>query len=130
MSEYTKEDIIKYSIARAYESFDEAMILAESNHWNTVANRLYYSCFYIVKALLIKNDISASTHAGAKSQFFKHFIKSEILDISLGKLFSDLSDKRQEGDYQPLYYFDKESIFPLLEQVHSFINSINHLIEN
>ena len=122
MSEYKKEDIIKYSIARAYESFDEAKILAEVNHWNTVANRLYYSCFYIVKALLIKTDISASTHAGVKSQFFKHFIKSEILEVNLGKLFFDLSGKRQEGDYQPLYYFDKESIFPLIEKAKGFIN--------
>jgi len=130
MNEYKKEDIIKYRIARAFESLDEANLLAKADHWNTVANRLYYSCFYIVKALLIKNDISASTHSGVKSQFFKHFIKTEILNVSIGKLFSDLSDKRQEGDYQPLYYFDKESIFPLIEQVKSFINAINEFLSD
>ncbi len=51
------EDYIKYRFIRAEESLDDAYILAQNNKWNTVANRLYYSCFYAVSALLLKHNI-------------------------------------------------------------------------
>ncbi|GAI81266.1 unnamed protein product, partial [marine sediment metagenome] len=33
----SKADLINYRIQRAFESLDEAKILAQKNHWNTVA---------------------------------------------------------------------------------------------
>jgi uncharacterized protein (UPF0332 family) len=95
-----KEDLVNYRILRAYESLEEAKILAQTNHWNTVANRLYYAGFYIINALFSKHDIIITTHSGIKSEFHKLFIKTETFDRSLGKLYSELFDKRQEGDYQ------------------------------
>ncbi|HBO75603.1 MAG TPA: hypothetical protein DD653_13110 [Marinilabiliales bacterium] len=41
----SREDYINYRFRRAKEFFDEALILAENKKWNTVINRLYYSCF-------------------------------------------------------------------------------------
>ncbi|MCF8232407.1 MAG: HEPN domain-containing protein, partial [Bacteroidales bacterium] len=99
---------INYRIERAYETLEEAKILAAHEHWDTVANRLYYSCFYIVSALLYKYHIVARTHSTTKSEFHKYFIKTQTFNNSLGKLYSDLFDKRQEGDYQDFYSFDKE----------------------
>lgn len=52
-----RDDYIQYRFQRAEESFEEALILAEKERWNTVINRLYYSCFYAVTALLLKHDI-------------------------------------------------------------------------
>ena len=40
-----RNDYINYRFQRAKESFEEALILAENKHWNTVVNRLYYACF-------------------------------------------------------------------------------------
>ncbi|MCF8338471.1 MAG: HEPN domain-containing protein [Bacteroidales bacterium] len=65
----SKEDLINYRIERAYETLEEAKILAAHEHWDTVANRLYYSCFYIVSALLYKYRIAARTHSTTKSEF-------------------------------------------------------------
>ena len=63
-----KEDYIKYRFYRSVETFDEAVILAEKEKWNAVINRLYYSCFYAVIALLLKNNIETQTHDGARTQ--------------------------------------------------------------
>jgi uncharacterized protein (UPF0332 family) len=52
-----KDEYIKYRFQRALESYEEALILAENNKWNTVVNRLYYSCFYAVISLLLNNGI-------------------------------------------------------------------------
>jgi len=38
----TKEDLIKYRLSRAKDTFEDAQILAERNKWNSAINRLYY----------------------------------------------------------------------------------------
>lgn len=48
---YSQNDLIKYRTQRAEEAFDEALILAKENHWNAVANRLYYAAFYAINAV-------------------------------------------------------------------------------
>jgi uncharacterized protein (UPF0332 family) len=54
---YSKEELARYRISRAWEALDESRVLAETGHWNTATNRLYYACFYIVSAYLILKGI-------------------------------------------------------------------------
>lgn len=124
----SKDDLLKYRLSRAYESIDEAEILAQSGHWNTVANRLYYAAFYAVSALLIKNEILATTHSGVKSNFHKHFIKTNLVEKSIGQLYSNLFSKRQEGDYQDFQFFEEDTIRPLIEKTFFLIGTIDKLL--
>lgn len=62
-----KLSLIRYRIARAKEAMEDALLLAEKKRWNSVVNRLYYACFYITVALLIKHNLPHKTHAGTKS---------------------------------------------------------------
>jgi uncharacterized protein (UPF0332 family) len=41
----------------------------------------------------------SNSHAGLKHQFTLHFIKSGIIDKETGRLFVELFDLRQKGDY-------------------------------
>jgi uncharacterized protein len=123
-----QSDYIKYRFHRSEESFEEALILAENGKWNTVVNRLYYSCFYAVIALLIKNEIETQSHDGARTQFGLHFIKSGMIDKKYGKLFTKLFDYRQKGDYGDLYDYDEKIVRPLISQVQEFIGEIRKLI--
>jgi uncharacterized protein (UPF0332 family) len=118
------EDYIKYRFHRAEESFEEALILAENGKWNAVVNRLYYACFYAVISLLLKNGIETRSHQGTKSQFGQHFIIKEKIDKTFGKLYSNLFNLRQMGDYGDLYDHDEETIKPLIKQVKAFIDEI------
>lgn len=48
-----KEDRMAYARMRidsAHSTFEAAKILAESKHWNSAVNRLYYALFYAVNA--------------------------------------------------------------------------------
>ena len=98
-----RDDYIKYRFHRSEESLNEALLLAKNGSWNAVINRLYYSCFYAVIALLLKNDIETQSHDGARTQFGLHFIKTGIINKSHGKLFTKLFDYRQKGDYGDLF---------------------------
>ena len=102
----TKKDLIKYRIDRAKDTYDDALILADNKKWNSTINRLYYSAYYIVMALLLSVDLKPTTHNGAKSNFSEYFIKKGILPKKLGKMYSQLFTWRQKGDYDDLFDFD------------------------
>ena len=119
-----QQDYINYRFHRAKESLEEALILLEKEKWNAVINRLYYSCFYAVNALLLKHKIETHSHDGARTQFGLHFIKTGRIDKQHGKLFSKLFDYRQKGDYGDMYDYEEAIVRPLVEPVREFIKEL------
>jgi len=77
--------------------------------------------------LLLKNNVTTQTHAGLKTQFNLLFIKNEILPKDYGRLYSDLMDWRQKGDYGDMYDFNRDSVEPLLIPVEEFLKEIVQL---
>jgi uncharacterized protein (UPF0332 family) len=124
----TKSDLIKYRIERAKDTFDDALILSEKGKWNSTINRLYYSAYYAVMALLLNSDIKPATHNGTKSNFTQYFIKTSIISKDFGKLYSQLFTWRQKGDYDDFFDFDKEKVEPYFEPVKQLISIIETLI--
>jgi len=124
----SKRDLIEYRIKRAKDTFEDALILAEKNKWNSAINRLYYAAYYAVIALLLKSDIKATTHNGVKSNFSEYFIKTGIISKDLGKIFSQLFTWRQKGDYDDLFDFEKEKVLPYLEPVKELIETIGKIV--
>jgi len=128
MTIHKKDDYIRYRFKRAEEALSDAQLLIDNKKWNTAINRLYYSCFYAVIALLLKNDIETRTHNGARNKFSEVFIKTGQIDKKFGKLFSQLSDYRQKGDYGDLFDFDEKIVLPLVEKVKEFVSEIQEKI--
>ncbi|MBC8184390.1 HEPN domain-containing protein [candidate division KSB1 bacterium] len=129
MSQDCRSDLIKYRLKRAEETYKEALLMKEANHWNACANRLYYACFYAVIALLEKNDYASSKHSGVKSIFNKNFVKTGLISKDQGELYNNLFDSRQEGDYVDFVFFKAPDIEPWLPKVKEFIANISKLIE-
>jgi len=125
---YSKEDIIAYRINRAWETYQDAKSLAEVKSWNSCINRLYYACYYAAIALLFENGINAHTPVGVKSNVGQHFVKSQILLLSEGKLYSDLFNFRHRGDYEDFIVYDDSIVQPFVEPVEQFIQHIEDLI--
>ncbi len=122
------EDLVKYRIARSKETLEEAILLANGGYWNAVANRLYYSCYYMIAALLLKNGHPANSHNGVKTIFYKEFVKTEMVSLETGKLYSRLFNLRQQGDYFDFQKFTQEEIYPFIADVRSLIGEIEKLI--
>ena len=118
--------LIRYRIQRAEETYEEALLMSKEGHWNACANRLYYACFYAVSALLIKYGLSSSNHSGIKSLFNQHIIKKQILSKERGKLYNQLFEARQEGDYVDFVTFDEDLIAPWISRVKKFLDEIKH----
>jgi uncharacterized protein (UPF0332 family) len=123
----SKHDLISYRLKRAKETLDDATILANNEKWNSAINRLYYSAYYAVMALLLKHDLNPTTHNGAKHNFSEHFIKSGIISKDYGKFYSQLFTWRQKGDYDDLFDFTEEKVMPYFKPVEELINIIEAL---
>ncbi|MBS1486690.1 MAG: HEPN domain-containing protein [Bacteroidetes bacterium] len=121
-------EFINYRIEKSEQAYADAKLLAQNERWNACVNRLYYSIYYIVSALALKENIITQTYSGLKSQFNLHFVKTGKVSIEFGKLYSDLFDSRQKGDYGDMYDFDKEAIDELITPVGNFIKTIKQLI--
>ena len=124
----SNEELVKYRYSRAKETLDEAILLARENHWNAVANRLYYACFYLVSALLIKDSLSFDSHRGVKTEFHRSFVKPGEISMNSGKLYSRLFNLRQEGDYADFKRFEKDDIEPFITDVKEFFLEIDKLL--
>jgi len=77
---------------------------------------------------LLKNGISTQTHTGLKMLFNLHFIKTGIIEKEFGKLYTDLMDWRQKGDYGDMFDFTRETVEPLLVPIEQFLNRVTVLI--
>ncbi len=121
-------EYVKYRIESANKTFEAAKVLAENEFWNSAVNRLYYSIFYAVNALLVMNEIQTKSHAATKSQFSMYFVKTGKFDKKYGKLLSELFDWRQKGDYENIFDYNKDSVQPLFRPVNEMIKLIEEEI--
>jgi len=126
----SKKDLIKYRLARAWDTLDDARILKEKEKWNSTINRLYYSAYYAVIAVLLNSDLKPTTHNGTKSNFSEFFIKTGIIPKEFGKIYSQLFTWRQKGDYDDLFDFDKDRVLPYFEPVKNLLKIIDEKINN
>jgi uncharacterized protein (UPF0332 family) len=128
LGEEERDAVVQHRLEMAKETLVEAKDMADLSHWRGASNRLYYACYYAVEALLISNGHRAQTHSGVATLFSLHFMKTNIVDREHGKLYRQLFNLRQYGDYGVWAYVDEDDIRPLLAPAEDFINHISKLI--
>ena len=118
------ESLIQYRLERAQESLDDARLLADAESWNTCVNRLYYSCFYAVSALLARDGFSSSRYTGIRSLFNQHYVRTGVVPRDLARLYNDLFERRQESDYADFVRFQADQVCPWIPQAEVFLAHI------
>ena len=126
----SKEDYIQYRLDRSEEIFQDAKLLAENKRWRSCVNRLYYSSFHLINALLFLDGINAKSHNGLKSKFLQLYVKTNLIDINYGKLYSRLIDWRQESDYSVYVDFEESDVFPIISKVEKFNQILIEIINS
>ncbi len=87
-------------IEKSDRNFEQAYENAKLGYWDLVANRLYYSIFHAVTALMLIDGIKSGTHKGTSAQFGKHYILTNKFSRNDGILYSRLQTIREKADYQ------------------------------
>jgi len=130
--EEKRGELAKYRIKQAEESLEEAKFLLSGNKSpRSVINRIYYTMFYSVLALLIYEPYSSSKHSGVLSYFNRHFIKEGIFEKELGRDINEAFELRQQEDYREYTTLNVEQITPYIEKADRFIKAVkDYLIHN
>lgn len=129
MTNEKKQTLVKYRLERANESMKAAQLLFENKLLIPAMNRIYYSMFYSVQALLVLNEKAFSKHGQVKGYFNKEFIKSGIFPKEFGKLFNTVFEYRQKFDYVDLLIPEEELISDYIIEARKFIDQISSFLE-
>lgn len=85
---------------KSHRNMEQAVKNAGLDYWDLVANRLYYSLFHAVTALMLADGIKTSTHKGTSSQFGRYYVLTGLFSREDGMLYSRLQTMREKADYQ------------------------------
>jgi len=127
MNNETKE-IVNYRLKRARETLEDAQKLFQNDSLYSSVNRIYYSMFYSVNALLLTGGLASSKHNGVKALFLKEFVNKGKVRRNYGRFYSEMFKRRQTSDYKDLVELMKEDVKEWLEKAEEFVNEIEKII--
>ena len=127
LAEQNRKDIVIYRIERAFAALEQAKGNLQMHYLEITANRLYYAAYYAASALLIANGIRVKSHEGCIGQFHLHFVKTGLVPLEMGKLFSTLFDMRLTGDYSDRFDLTEDDVVPNIQPTEDFIVKVSEL---
>ena len=119
-----RREIIKYWFEKAQESIDAAQDEMQANRLSFAVNRIYYASFYAVSAVLLKENLEFKKHSGVRAALHRHLVKSGQISKEHGKLYDELFEARQRGDYIELVNFDRQQVENWLNRARIFLRDI------
>lgn len=128
MTDEERATLVTLELKKAHETFEEIGILTAANKWSGAANRLYYSVFHAISALLLHDGHSVNTHNGSHAFFHLHYIKTGILPVEYGRLYNQLQTMREESDYNCVYDVNPGELKDRIGPAHNLIEKIEEII--
>ena len=129
-TEERRMEVVRYWWSKSEDSLASARRELEAQAYDFAVNRLYYAAFYAVSAALLERQLSFKKHTGVRATFHREFIKTGLLDVKWGKLYDQLFEDRQEGDYVALIAFDREYVEVQLTRCTQFLDELCPLISS
>lgn len=129
MTNEKKIILIKYRLERADESLKAASLMLENNLYIPAINRIYYSMFYSIQALLVLTENSFSKHGQVKGYFNREYIKKGVFPKEFGKLFNTVFEYRQKFDYVDLIIPERDLVSDYVIQAKRFNDRISKYLE-
>jgi uncharacterized protein (UPF0332 family) len=93
------------------------------------ASRAYYAMFFMAEAALLSKGLTASSHKSVISLFGRNFVKTGILERSLGNAINDAYDMRLIGDYGVDRSVTKKEAEELLRAAQGFVQTVKGYLD-
>lgn len=100
-------DLVQYRIDIAKEKLKSAKILLDAGQYKDSIGRSYYALFSAVRAVLAKDQVDFSKHAGVIAYFQKNYIKTERFERKYSKYLTSAFQIRNSCDYDDFYIVSK-----------------------
>lgn len=121
-------EVVKYWVEKSDESINAALDEMGAERLSFSVNRIYYACFYAVSAVLLKEKLTFKKHTGVRAAFHKYLVKTRKVNYEHGRLYDELFEARQRGDYIELVHFEKKQVEDWLKRARQFVKALKLLI--
>ena len=128
LTESERQIIVNLELEKAEKTFSDTERCMQQGMWESAANRLYYSLFHAVSALLINDGRHVKSHRGVLALFGEHYVRTAIFTKEEGTLFSDLVIMRDNADYNCFFEASEEKLIPYIEPTRQLIAKIKQYI--
>ncbi len=129
-SEGTFEDVARYKFEQAKDDLETAKILLEAGKYKAANNRVYYSCFHAIDAVLAKEPIAFKKHKDTLSYFNKNYVHTEIFPRNIGRNISRLEIIRHKSDYDTFYIASRDDAAEQIEVAEEVVDLVkNYLLK-
>ena len=116
--------LMMHRLDSAKEKLESAKLLLEYGK----VSRSYYAMFTGVRALLARDGVDFSKHAGVISYFQKEYIKTGRLDVKYSKYISQAFQIRNNTDYADFYIVSKSDAEEQYEKAEDFYQMIKNYL--
>lgn len=116
---------VELLLEKSNRNMEQALRNAEMDYWDLEANRLYYSVFHAVTAMMLADGIKSNTHKGTSSQFGRHYVLTGKFSREDGILYSRLQTMREKADYQNIFTIEPMQGEQLIQQARQLCERIH-----
>ena len=88
------EALVTHRLQKSEEALQAAKIMLNKQMFSFAMNRVYYSLYYAVQALLAKQGVAFSKHGQVKGYFNREFIKAGKLPKDIGRFYNKAFEYR------------------------------------
>lgn len=124
------DDLVKYRLENAKEKLESAKLLADAGHYKDSIGRSYYAIFTAVRAVLAKDRVDFSKHAGVITYFQREYIKEGIFDKKFSKYIQGAFQIRNSCDYDDFFVASKQDAEEQIRRAEEMLQMILQYLED
>ncbi|MCI8674808.1 MAG: HEPN domain-containing protein [Lachnospiraceae bacterium] len=117
-----------HRLGSAKEKLESAKLLLDNGKLKDSIGRSYYAMFTSVRALLARDGVDFSKHAGVISYFQKEYIKTGVLEVKYSKYISQAFQIRNNTDYADFYIVSKSDAEEQYKRAEAFYEVIRRYL--
>lgn len=121
---------MQHRLDSAKEKLGSAKLLLDNGSLKDSIGRSNYAMFTSVRALLARDGVDFSKHAGVIAYFQKEYIKTGILDVKYSKYISQAFQVRNNADYADFYIVSKADAEEQYEHAEDFYQMIRDYLSS
>lgn len=128
LDEQSRNTLVALYWNKSVNTFDELDNAIQIEKWNMAANRMYYSLFHAVTALLVKDGHKVSSHRGIKGALGLHYVTTGLIDVEEARIFAQLATLREKADYDVIFTASQDEVLKLLPHAKRLLEKIKSLL--
>jgi len=97
-----------------------------------IRHRLYeveWDSGEVISSIVRRDGLSSSKHAGIRGLFNRNYVKTGKIPKHLARIYNDLFERRQEGDYIDFVSFKESQVVPWISKAEELIRYISNLVK-